>query len=105
DGYNAAHPKAPLQPYQYHGSIYHCFGAKHGFLRPVGEWNYEEITVKGQRITVVLNGNRILDVDVDKLDRSKIPHPPKGLDNKTGYIGFAGHNDPVAFRNFRVKRL
>ena len=39
------------------------------------------------------------------LDRSQIAHPPKGLDRKTGHIGFAGHNDPVAFRNFYVKRL
>ena len=105
DGYNAAHPKAPLQPYQYHGSLYHCVGAKHGYLRPVGQWNYEEIEVRGQTIKVTLNGTKILDVDIDKFDRSQIAHPPKGLDRKKGYIGFAGHNDPVAFRNFRVKRL
>ncbi len=105
DGYNAAHPNAPLKPFQYHGSIYHCVGAKPGFLRPVGEWNYEEIEVRGQTIKVTLNGAKILDVDIDKLDRTQIEHPPKGLDRAKGFIGFAGHNDPVAFRNFRVKRL
>lgn len=105
DGYNAAHPNAPLKPYQYHGSIYHCLGAKPGFLRPVGEWNYEEIEVKGNRIKVTLNGTRILDADLDKIDRSTLPKVPKGLDNKKGHVGFAGHNDPVAFRNVRVKSL
>ena len=105
EGYNAAHPTAPLKPYQYHGSIYHCVGAKPGFLRPVGEWNYEEIEVRGQTIKVTLNGTKILDVEIDKLDRTQIEHPPKGLDRAKGFIGFAGHNDPVAFRNFRVKRL
>jgi len=105
DGYNAAHPKNPLLPYQYHGSLYHCVGAKHGYLRPVGQWNYEEIEVRGQKIKVTLNGTKILDVDIDSFDRSQIAHPPKGLDRKTGHIGFAGHSDPVAFRNFRVKRL
>jgi hypothetical protein len=105
DGYNAAHPTKPLLPYQYHGSLYHCVGAKPGFLRPVGEWNYEEIEVRGQTIKVTLNGTKILDVDIDKFDRTQIEHPPKGLDRTTGYIGFAGHNDPVAFRNFQVKRL
>lgn len=105
DGYNAAHPKAPLLPYQYHGSLYHCVGAKHGYLRPVGQWNYEEIEVRGQKIRVTLNGTKILDVDIDTFDRSQIAHPPKGLDHLTGHIGFAGHNDPVAFRNFCVKRL
>jgi len=105
DGYNAAHPKAPLLPYQYHGSLYHCVGAKHGFLRPVGEWNFEEIQVKGQTIQVILNGTKILDLDIDHLDRSKIAHPPKGLDHTKGHIGFAGHNDPVEFRSFKVKKL
>jgi hypothetical protein len=105
DGYNAAHPTAPLHDYQYHGSVYYCVPAKHGFLRPVGEWNFEEIEVRGQQIKVTLNGTKILDADLDKVDRSTLPKVPGGLDKKTGYIGFAGHNDPVAFRNFRVKRL
>lgn len=104
-GYNAAHPKAPLLPYQYHGSLYYCVGAKHGFLRPVGEWNFEEIQVKGQTIKVVLNGTKILDVDIDKLDRSQLAHVPKGLDRRKGHIGFAGHDDPVEFRSFKVKTL
>jgi hypothetical protein len=108
DGYNAkqaAAGKPGLLPYQYHGSLYHCVGAKHGYLRPVGEWNFEEIEVQGQKIKVTLNGTKILDVDVDTLDRSQIAHPPKGLDHTVGYIGFAGHNDPVEFRSFKVKRM
>ena len=105
DGYNAKHPNAPLLPYQYHGSLYHCVGAKHGYLRPVGEWNYEEIEVRGQKIKVTLNGTKILDVDIDTFDRSQIEHPPKGLDNRKGHIGFAGHSDPVAYRSFKVKKL
>jgi hypothetical protein len=104
DGYNAK-SKTPLKDYQVHGSLYHCVGAKTGYLRKVGEWNYQEIEVKGQRIKVTLNGTKILDVDIDALDRTQIKSPPKGLDRKTGHIGFAGHSDPVAFRNFRVKRL
>lgn len=105
DGYNAAHPKSPLQPYQYHGSLYHCVGAKHGYLRPVGEWNFQEIEVQGQKIKVTLNGTKILDVDIATFDRSQIAHPPKGLDNTQGFIGFAGHSDPVEFRSFKVKKL
>ncbi len=107
DGYNAkavANKKATLQPYQTHGSLYHCVGAKHGFLRPVGEWNYQEIEVKGQNIKVTLNGTKILDVDMDKLDLTQIAHPPKGLTATKGFIGFAGHTDPVEFRSFKVKR-
>jgi hypothetical protein len=105
DGYNAAHKDHPLLPYQYHGSLYYCVGAKHGYLRPVGEWNFEEIEVRGQKIKVTLNGTKILDVDIDTFDRSQIAHLPKGLDARKGHIGFAGHNDPVEFRSFKVKRL
>lgn len=108
DGYNAkqaAAGKKGLEPYQYHGSLYHCVGAKHGYLRPVGEWNFEEIEVQGQKIKVTLNGTKILDVDIATFDRSQIAHPPKGLDHTKGYIGFAGHTDPVEFRSFKVKKL
>ncbi len=105
DGYNKAHPKGQLKPYQYHGSIYYCVGAKHGYLRPIGEWNFQEVEVRGQTIRITLNGTKILDVDIDKLDRSQIEHIPKGLDRRKGHIGFAGHNDPVAYRSFKVKRL
>ena len=107
DGYNAAHPNAPLKPEQYHGSLYNLVGAKPGYLRPVGTWNYEEIEVRGNHITVTLNGTKILDVDTGRIDRSKLDpqHTPKGLDRTSGFIGFAGHNDPVGFRSFKVKRL
>ena len=39
------------------------------------------------------------------VDRSQIETIPKGLDNRKGHIGFAGHSDPVAFRSFKVKPL
>jgi hypothetical protein len=107
DGYNqkqAAAGKPGLLPYQYHGSLYNCVGAKHGYLRPVGEWNFQEIEVDGQKIKVTLNGTKILDVDIDTFDRSQIEHPPQGLDRRSGFIGFAGHSDPVEFRSFKVKR-
>ncbi|MFM8891820.1 MAG: DUF1080 domain-containing protein [Planctomycetia bacterium] len=107
DGYNerqAAAGQKGLEPYQYHGSLYHCVGAKHGYLRPAGEWNFQEIDVDGQKIRVTLNGTKILDVDIDTFDRTQIPHPPKGLDRRAGFIGFAGHSDPVQFRSFKVRR-
>ena len=104
DGYEAKTGKA-LQPYQVHGSLYHLVGAKRGYLRPVGEWNTEEIEVRGNRIQVTLNGTKILDANLDELDYSGVKTKPAGVTRKTGFIGFAGHSDPVAFRNFRVKRL
>jgi len=33
----------------------------------------------------------------------KSAHP--GKDRKSGSFGFAGHSDPVQFRNIRIKKL
>jgi hypothetical protein len=94
-----------LDPRQYNGSVYGIVAAKRGYLRPVGEWNFEEVTVKGSTIKVELNGDVIVDADVSKITEymAKSPHP--GKDRKSGHFGFAGHNDPVAFRNIQIKKL
>ena len=108
DGYNArlaSAGKPGLKDYQHHGSLYFCVGAKQGYLRPAGEWNFEEIIICDQELTVTLNGTCILDVQLDTLDRSKLDHVPGGLSRKEGFIGFAGHNDPVEFRSFKVKKM
>jgi hypothetical protein len=96
---------ARLDPRQYNGSVYGIVAAHRGFLRPVGEWNYEEITVKGPNIKVELNGNVIVDADVSKVTEymAKSPHP--GKDRTSGHFGFAGHSDPVQFKNIRIKKL
>ena len=104
---NDAPKYAKLDPRQYHGSAYGMVAAKRGFLKPAGEWNTEEVTVKGSTIKVVLNGEVILDTDLSKVDMSAVmagkAHP--GKDRTQGYFGFAGHNDPVEFRNIRIKKL
>src|SRR5690606_2626085 len=41
-----------LAPYQYHGSVYGVIPAKRGYLKPMGEWNEEEIYIKGNKIRV-----------------------------------------------------
>ncbi len=104
---NDAPKYAKLDPRQYHGSAYGMVAAKRGFLKPAGEWNVQEVTVKGSTIKVVLNGETILDCDLSQVDMNEVmakkPHP--GKDRTSGHFGFAGHNDPVLFRNVRIKRL
>ena len=99
--------------YQRHGSVYGVIPSKHrpdgrSYLNPVGEWNEEEVTVKGSKIKVVLNGETILDDDLSKypvdgttMDGQK--HP--GLRNKTGRIGWLSHGYPVRWRCIRIKEL
>src|SRR5690606_15423761 len=100
------HPKyATLDPRQYHGSAYGMAAAHRGYLRPVGEWNYQEVTVKGSTIVVELNGTRILDADLSTITEFADNRPHPGKDRTEGHFGFAGHRDPVAFRNIRIKEL
>ena len=61
--------------------------------------------MKGSHITVTLNGDVIVDQDLSKIDLSKIKKVPGGVKLKKGYIGFAGHSDPVQMRNIRIKKL
>ena len=106
---NEAPKYKDLHEYQYHGSVYGVIPAKRGFLLPTGEWNKEEIVVKGNKINVTLNGTVILDGDIKKASNNfketmdQKDHP--GLSRKTGHIGFLGHGDVVRFRNMRVKKL
>ncbi|MBI3863297.1 MAG: DUF1080 domain-containing protein [Planctomycetia bacterium] len=96
---------AKLDPRQYHGSAYGMVPAHRGCLRPVGQWNYEEVTVVGPKIKVELNGSVILDADLSTVTEFKDNTPHPGKDRTTGHFGFAGHNDPVMFRNVAIKRL
>lgn len=104
---NEADVYKDLQPYQYHGSVYGVIPAKRGFLKPLGEWNYEEVIANGPNIKIILNGETILDGNIDEASKNgtidhKI-HP--GLHNKSGHIGFLGHGSVVKFRNIRIKDL
>jgi len=98
------HPKYKnLKPYQFHGGVYFLKPAKKGFLKPVGEWNREKVTVNGSRVTVELNGTVINEADLDVLKKSHPEH--KGVKRRSGHITFCGHNDPVQFRNIQITEL
>jgi len=104
---NTAHIYKDLKPYQYHGSIYGIVPAKRGHLRPVGEWNYEEVIARGRRIIVNLNGVTIVDADIDEASTPETldgkDHP--GLKRDKGHICFLGHGSRVEFRNLRIREL
>lgn len=94
-----------LDPRQYCGSAYGMVASQRGYLRPIGEWNFEEVTIKGPTIRVELNGTVILDTDLSKVTDYLAGHAHPGKDRKSGSFGFAGHNDPVGFRNVQIKSL
>ncbi len=97
--------KGALDPRQLHGSAYGMIAAAQGYQRPIGEWNFQEVTVKGSTIRVELNGTVILDGDLSKVTSFLADKAHPGKDRTSGHFGFAGHHDPVAFRAVRIKRL
>ena len=96
-----------IKEWQHHGSIYGVVPAKTGFLKPAGQWNSEEIIAKGKQIKVILNGETIVDADIEKASANGTidgkEHP--GLKRDSGHICFCGHGAEVWFRNLRIKEL
>jgi len=104
---NNASVYANLEKYQYHGSVYGVIPSKRGYLKPVGEWNSEDIIVKGDQFKVILNGEVILDGNVKESSKNGTldhkDHP--GLKRHNGHIGFLGHGSELKFKNIRIKEL
>ena len=110
---------ANLNEYQVHGSVYGIIPAKRIKWGALGEWHSEEIRIKGDRITVTVDGQVIVDGNirtackghnVDPKGGNENPytvdhknHP--GLFNKQGHIALCGHGEGLKYRNIRVKEL
>ncbi|UCE49867.1 MAG: DUF1080 domain-containing protein [Phycisphaerales bacterium] len=93
-------------PKQRTGSIYDEIAPSKDVVKPVGQWNSWEITALGSHVTIVLNGQRIIDVD---LSRETEPRQNRGraLAERPlkGHIGFQNLNGSMTLRNMRIKRL
>jgi hypothetical protein len=104
---NTAPVYASHEKWQYHGSVYGIMAAKRDYLKPVGDWNQEEVHVKGDYIKVTLNGTVIVEGDLKKATKAGTldhkEHP--GLNRHSGHIAFLGHGTIVKFRNIRIKDL
>jgi hypothetical protein len=80
------------------GAVYDVAAPRVNASRPAGEWNNMEVVLNGPRLTVVLNGDTIQDLNMDEHDELRYRL-------RRGFIGLQDHNSPVAFRNIRIKRL
>jgi hypothetical protein len=99
---NSAEQYENLKDYQFHGSAYGMVPAHRGYQRAVGEWNFQEVRVYGSHIEVELNGTVILNSDLSAIEQSIDGQDHPGRTLSTGAFGFAGHNDPVEFKNIKI---
>jgi len=76
------------------GSVYTLAPATSVASKSIGQWNTYEITAKGNKITVVLNGQQVSQL-------------PNGNRSPKGFIGLQNHHfgSRVQFRNIRIKTL
>jgi hypothetical protein len=61
--------------------------------KPIGEWNHFEIIVENDKITVLLNGEKVVDAYAKKWK------------NERGPIHLQNHGNPLWFKNIYVKAL
>jgi hypothetical protein len=100
---NTAEKYKNLKEYQFHGSIYTLAPAKKSGLKPVGEWNHQRVTVIGSKLQVILNGETILEADLDELSKKDLKH--EGVKRRAGHIAWLGHGDKVSYKNIQIADL
>ena len=69
-----------------------CVPTKRADHEP-GEWNRFVITMIGDRVSVVLNGEKVI-------DQAQLPEVPR-----QGRLALQNHTDPVEFRNLFIKQM
>ena len=80
------------------GAIYDVIAPTENASRPAGEWNTVEVTARGPRVKIVLNGRTVQDVNFDE-------HEALKYRLRRGFIRLTDHGDYVAYRNLRIKEL
>jgi hypothetical protein len=73
--------------------------------KPIGQWNTQEVTAIGRKLTVKVNGKIIINADLNSVKDPAVLLKHPGILRSSGHIGFLGHNDEVYFRNIRIKEL
>jgi sugar phosphate isomerase/epimerase len=95
------------------GAVYDCLAPSKNMAKKSGEWNHCTITCISNKIYVILNGEQIIDMDLDLW--TEPGRNPDGTKNKyknafknmprVGHIGFQDHGHAVWYRNMRIKPL
>jgi 3-keto-disaccharide hydrolase len=94
---NSAKYKGKLKPYQFSGSIYTFVPCAKPVYKGVNTWNSFEITAKGEKVTVVYNGEKVAEADMTTPEFAKRP--------LKGFIGLQNHGSAVEFRKVEIKVL
>ncbi|HZT82182.1 MAG TPA: DUF1080 domain-containing protein [Gemmataceae bacterium] len=95
--------KYKLKPTQNTGAIYDVVGPSKLPGKGPGVWNKMRIVARGRHVTVELNGEKIIDANLDDYKAKYEKHP--GLLRAKGHLGLQSHGGGLDFRNLYVKPL
>lgn len=99
--------------YHSFGSIYDLVAPNKNVSKGPGEWNAIEITCKGPLIAVLVNGQKVAEMNCDDWDKKglrldgsqhKFGVAIKDLPRK-GYLGFQDHGHPCWYKNVKILEL
>ena len=95
------------------GACYAVFAPAKDMARPVGEWNTAKIVAQGKHVEHWLNGEKVLEYDVDSdvwqshVKTSKFFATAYGQGNwgraKQGHIGLQDYGGAIEFRNIKIR--
>jgi len=84
------------------GALYRRIAPAVNSSKPAGEWQTFDITFVGKRLTVIHNGQKVLDnVDVGPMGTGASSQRPDG----PGPLRLQGDHNAVSFRNIRIHAL
>lgn len=89
---------------QYTGAIYGVLGPTRRVTKKAGQWQTMRIRCQGRRCLVQVNGQTVVDANLDKLAKTHAKKVP-GLLRDQGLIGLQNHGDRVRFRKIRLLDL
>lgn len=96
------------------GAFYDLVAPTKNAQKPAGEWNHMTITAKGPKISIVLNEEKVSEIDLSKFtETGKRPDgSPHKFDkvkfadfNRPGFLGFQDHGQDCWYKNVKVKTL
>jgi hypothetical protein len=100
-----------IDPKHRAGALYDLVAPPKDFTHPVGEWNQSRIKVTGWHIEHWLNGEKIVDVDLDSPEgRALKAHSKFGAMSSFatyshGHVALQDHDGSVSFRNIKIRDL